>query len=168
MSSKSHQALIARNGSIAAGIRQYVTTSVTIGGTLYSPSALQAVFDGHTTALKTADASYKKWLNDVVDANAAEATTNRVYVDLKRYLLGQYGAEAHAILNAFGIEAPKSTMPTVAVKAAATVKRKATRAARHTMGKNQKKAVTGNVTGIVVTPITAETTPSSDATTSSS
>jgi hypothetical protein len=35
-------------------------------------------------------------------------------------------------------------------------KRAATRAARHTMGPKQKKAVKGDVTGVVVTPVTSQ------------
>jgi len=60
------------------------------------------------------------------------------------------------VLADFGIQPPKVRVPlTVEAKAAAAAKRAATRAARHTMGSQQKKAVKGDVTGIVMTPITA-------------
>ncbi len=56
----------------------------------------------------------------------------------------------------FGLHPPKPrTPPTVLAKAAAAAKRKATRAARHTMGIVQKKTVKGDVTGVVMVPITA-------------
>ena len=59
------------------------------------------------------------------------------------------------VLADFGI-APKARVPpTVEAKIAAAAKGKATRAARHTMGTTQRKAVKGDVTGVVVTPITA-------------
>jgi hypothetical protein len=58
-------------------------------------------------------------------------------------------------LAAFGLH-PKARVPlTVEAQAAAIAKRAATRAARHTMGSRQKKAVKGDVTGVVVTPIFA-------------
>jgi hypothetical protein len=60
--------------------------------------------------------------------------------------VGQYGANANAVLNDFGMEAPKPKGPkTVATKAVAAQKRDATRAVRHTMGKVQKKSVKGTV-----------------------
>jgi hypothetical protein len=60
------------------------------------------------------------------------------------------------VLADFGLTPKKATTPlTVVQKAAAAAKRKATRAARHTMGTQQKKGVKGAVTGVVVTPVTA-------------
>ena len=59
------------------------------------------------------------------------------------------------MLADFGIN-PKARAPlTVEAKAAAAAKRAATRAARHTMGSQQKKAIKGDVTGVLVTPITS-------------
>jgi hypothetical protein len=59
------------------------------------------------------------------------------------------------VLADFGLTKKARTPLTVEAKAAAAAKRKATRAARHTMGAQQKKSVKGAVTGIVVTPVTA-------------
>ena len=60
------------------------------------------------------------------------------------------------VLADFGLAPNKPRTPlTVAEKAAATAKRAATRAARHTMGKVQKLDVTGDVVGVNVTPVTA-------------
>jgi hypothetical protein len=59
-------------------------------------------------------------------------------------------ARSPDVLADFGLEPRKAAAPrTVEQKAAATEKAKATRAARHTMGKQQKKAVKGTVTTIV-------------------
>ena len=59
------------------------------------------------------------------------------------------------VLADFGIT-PKAREPlTVEAKAAAAAKRASTRAARHTMGSDQKKAIKGDVTGVLVTPIKA-------------
>jgi hypothetical protein len=60
------------------------------------------------------------------------------------------------VLADFGLAPRKTTTPlTVDKKVAAAAKRKATRAARHTMGKKQKLAVTGNVVDVIVTPVAA-------------
>jgi hypothetical protein len=60
------------------------------------------------------------------------------------------------VLADFGIQPPKARAPvTIEAKAAAAAKRASTRAARHTMGSQQKKAVKGDVTGVTVTPVVA-------------
>jgi hypothetical protein len=60
------------------------------------------------------------------------------------------------VLADFGLVPRKAPTPlTVEQKAAAAAKRKATRAARNTMGAVQKKKVVGTVTGVTITPITA-------------
>jgi hypothetical protein len=60
------------------------------------------------------------------------------------------------VLADFGLTPRKPNTPlTAQEKAAAAAKRASTRAARHTMGKVQKQGVTGDVVGVVVTPVTA-------------
>jgi hypothetical protein len=60
------------------------------------------------------------------------------------------------VLADFGLTPKKArTPPTVEKKAAAAAKRAATRKARMTMGKVQKKEVVGDVVGVTVTPVTA-------------
>jgi hypothetical protein len=158
MPKNNHEALIARNNSVDAGIDRYVTTNVTIGGVTYTPAQLKAVFQAHTTALQTSDGAHEAWQSEVLAATAAGKTPAAVYGSLRSYLVGLYGKTAVTTLAASGMTAPKTTTPTVAVKAAAAVKRSATRTARHTMGSNEKKKVTGNVAAIVVTPVTTTTT----------
>jgi hypothetical protein len=77
---------------------------------------------------------------------------------LRSALIAQYGKNANAILGDFGMNVPKTSgAKTVEAKATAAAKRTATRAARHTMGSEQKKNVTGNVVGITLTPVVAAT-----------
>jgi hypothetical protein len=59
------------------------------------------------------------------------------------------------VLADFGIIRKARAPLTVEAKAAAAAKRASTRAARHTLGTKQKKAIKGDVTGVLVTPITA-------------
>jgi hypothetical protein len=60
------------------------------------------------------------------------------------------------VLADFGLKADKARTPlTVEQKAAAAAKSKATRSARGTKGSQQKLEITGGVTGVVVTPVTA-------------
>jgi hypothetical protein len=60
------------------------------------------------------------------------------------------------VLADFGLKANKAKTPlTAEQKVAAAAKSKATRSARGTKGSKQKLEITGDVTGIVVTPVTA-------------
>ena len=71
------------------------------------------------------------------------------------FIKGTFG-NAPETLADFGVPPKKAPKPpTAETKAAAAVKRMATRKARGTCGSQHKKLVKGNVTGVVVTPITA-------------
>jgi hypothetical protein len=153
--SKSQQSFISRNASVIAGIDKRITGNVTIGGVAYTPAQLKAVFQGQTTALQTSEAAHKQWQSDVLAAKAASKAADAAYSSLHSYLVGQYGKTAVADLADFGMSAPKTAAPKVVTKAAAAVKRTATRKARHTVGAVQKKAVKGDVTGVVLTPVTS-------------
>jgi hypothetical protein len=60
------------------------------------------------------------------------------------------------VLAEFGLKANKARTPlTIEQKAAAVAKSAATRSARGTKGAKQKLEITGDVTGVVVTPVTA-------------
>jgi hypothetical protein len=146
MSSLNRPSAKTRYTSVAAGIEKRITGNTTIGGVVYTPAALKAVFADANNAIDRAEALHKEWQDQVLATKSAVKTANAVFLSLRSYLVGQYGDSANAILNDFGMEAPKSrTTKKVATKVAAVVKRDATRAVRHTMGKVQKKSVKGTV-----------------------
>ncbi len=101
------------------------------------------------------------------DVNASKASTKaklaleKTNMPALRTFMAAYVAFVKAafgtkpdVLADFGLHPKTRAQLTVEAKAAAAAKRKATRAARNTMGSVQKKSVKGAVTGIVVTPIT--------------
>jgi hypothetical protein len=129
---------------VSNGIDKHIPAPVSIGSVTYTPSELKGVFTDHNAALDAADALRKQWTDQVQVARAAGKKAGGVYLLLRSALVGQYGKQAHATLNDFGMQAPKAAVATtMKVKAEAVDKRAATRAARHTMGKVQRKAVTG-------------------------
>jgi hypothetical protein len=145
-----------RDTSVMAGIDKHITASITIEGTPYTPAALKAVFQSQITVLDSNAALHKSLSDGVLNAKAIAAKVNNMYNLLRSALIAQYGKNANAVLNDFGMTVPKVPgAKTVEAKATAAVKRTATRTARHTMGTVQKKAVTGNVVGITVTPVVA-------------
>jgi hypothetical protein len=154
-----------RDTSVMAGIDKHVTAPITINGTSYAPADLKAVFQSQITAIDANQALHNQLADGVARAKALAKTVDDMFHLLRSALIAQYGKNANAVLNDFGMTVPKTPgAKTVEAKATAQAKRNATRAARHTMGAVQKKAVTGNVVGITVTPVVAAppvTTPSS-------
>ena len=144
MSNSNRPTLKTRNLAVANGIDKHVPSAISIGSVTYTPPELKAVFTNQNAAVDAADALHKQWTDQVLVAKTVGAKASAVYLLLRSFLIGQYGNDANAILNDFGMRAPKATgAKTVQVKADAVTKRNATRAARHTMGAVQRKAVTG-------------------------
>jgi hypothetical protein len=86
----------------------------------------------------------------------AQAPAQRVFLDAFATFVKATFGNAPDVLADFGLKPKKAPTPlTVEAKAAAAAKRAATRAKRNVLGKVQRKAVKGNVTGVVVTPIVA-------------
>jgi hypothetical protein len=132
----------ARYTQVMAGIAKHITTSVSLAATAYTAATLAAPFQAWISAaaaLATAKASFHA---AVVAEQAAYKTAQTLWLLLQAYARTTYGADT-ATLADFGYAPEKHTAPTPEVQVAAAAKRKATRAARHTMGSVQKKAVTG-------------------------
>ncbi len=144
MATPNRSSLKTRNAGVAAGIDLHIVAPIMIGGEVFTPLQLKAVFAAHSAALDAADALRKQWTDQLVVAATAGARTSATHRYLRSYIVGVFGDGAHTILNDFGMNAPKPRGPqTVKMKAEAVDKRAATRVARHTMGKKQKKAVIG-------------------------
>ena len=102
------------------------------------------------------------------DVDAAKASTKarlaaekanmpalRTHMDaLVTFVKAAFG-NAPDVLADFGLHPKARAQLTVEAKTAAAAKGKATRAARHTIGPKKKLSIKGDVTGIVVTPITS-------------
>lgn len=147
MATSTRTALRAADQKLIDGIQKNLATtpSLTVGSQTMTPAALEAVLQGRITtgnAVVTAEAAWQAALQ----ADAKERTTTAPLVkSFKRIVVGMY-EQSPDTLAQFGLKAPKSRAPSVATKALAVAKTKATRTARHTMGSQQKKAVTGTVT----------------------
>jgi hypothetical protein len=144
MSNPNRASIKTRNTSVVSGIDKRVTGNMTLGGVVFTPAALKQVFLDENTAIDEAEALHKQWQDQVQATREVSQKAKQVFQLLRSTLVGQYGENAKAVLNDFGMEAPKPKGPkTVAAKVVAAQKRDATRAVRHTMGKNQKKTVKG-------------------------
>jgi hypothetical protein len=137
--------------------KHYPTGSSTlqVGGASYTVTTLTQLmqdFVDNRTAVETAQAATKAKIETERAQAPSQLAVIRAFVTIVK---ATFGTSADALAD-FGLAPPKARAPlTAEQKAVAAAKRAATREARHTMGKNQKKGVKGAVNAaLVVTPQT--------------
>ncbi len=109
-------------------------------------------------ALRKRSHDLARWHTD----HAERRDRDGLLTDLKTLVKSQLGS-SEGVLGDFGFSNPKRQTPDEATKAAAVVKRAATRDARHTMGKRQKAGIKGTVPATTA-PVATSGTSSSGAT----
>ena len=115
---------------------------------------LIAQFQGFVTAAEDTKASNQAWRADVQAELAQELKVRPLRADVKGILVARLGRSSTQLLG-YGFNPAKPIVVSPAARAAGVAKAKATRAARGTKGSVQKQDVTGNVTGVVITPVIA-------------
>jgi hypothetical protein len=137
--------------------KQLPSGSFTLVSTAYTTPALVTALQGSITVLTALNAAHAALKVALAAWDAEDAKMGPVVLALRRTLQSMY-ADAPDTLLVFGLEPRKVPAPrTTAQKAASAAKAKATRTARGTASKKSKSAITGNVTGINIVPITAPT-----------
>jgi hypothetical protein len=146
-------------GLIAGTQKHSPNGSLTFGSTTYAAPALVQLLKSLVDALDAADAAKASWkdaLKRVADTNATVGPVIRNY---RRWVEVTYAGTPSTLAD-YGMMPPKVPIPLTAdEKAAAVQKREATRAARHTMGKRQKKGVKGTVAATASAKPSTATTP---------
>ena len=147
--------------------------SLTAGTKKHFATAASLAFDSATFTPAQIETEFQRLIDlraGVEAAQAAAATKVAAEVNQAPAILGLMTAYVAFVRNTFakspdvladfGLKPKKARAPMTAVaKAAAAAKRKSTRTARKTMGSQQRKTVTGTVTGVVVTPVDAAAPP---------
>ncbi len=146
---------------LITGTKKHFTdgsSKLSVGGATFTVTDLTQFlqnFVDQRDAVETSRAAAQAKL----DAERALATSSNAVINAFIALVrGMFGKSADVLAD-FGLSPPKARAPqTAEQKAVAAAKRKATRAARNTMGKNQKKSVKGAVkASLVVTPLPVST-----------
>ncbi len=145
-----------RAKQLILGMTKYypnASTSLQIGGTNFTVSELtQSMQDFVNTrdAVEAAQAAAKA----KVQTERSQSTSQIAIIrGFEAFVRATFGTKADVLAD-FGLAPPKAHAPmTAEQKAVAAAKRAATRKARGTAGKNQKKAIKGDVkAALVVTP----------------
>jgi hypothetical protein len=139
---------------IAGTQKHFPNGSFTLGNTVLTADALIQLFTSLVSAITAVDAAHASAKDAVAALRGIEAKVVPVARDYRSFLLTTFGTAAQSLAD-FSLQPPKARTPlTAEQRAAAQAKAKATRIARGTTGKKKKLAVTGNVTGVQITPVT--------------
>ena len=160
---KDTDAALARQ--LIAGVTKHFSSTSTLafGNGSFTPAQVEASLQTLVDLRSAVDAA-KTVAKAKIVAEAAQAPSLRSQMAaLVTFVKATFG-NSPDVLADFGLTPRKARTPlTISQMAAAAAKRAATRAARHTMGTKQKKAVKGTITTIVSsqpTPAPAPVTPS--------
>ena len=141
---------------LVAGTQKHLTgvTQVPLLGSSFTPAEITTKLQSLVTLRSDVDTAKAATKAKLAAESAVMPSLLTLMSAFVTYLKAAYGGSPDVLAD-FGI-IPKARAPlTVEAKAAAAAKRTATRAARHTMGKQQKKPIKGDIKGILVTPLTA-------------
>ena len=154
--SKSKAATLARLQALVTGLQKELPNgSFTLMSTVFTTATLLPILQGLIAALTAVNTAQKSAEAALVDLAAEDAKAGPIIRALERTLTTMF-TNSPDTLALFDLEPPKARAPlSAAQRAAAVAKAKATREARGTKGAKQKALVTGNVTGVTITPITA-------------
>jgi hypothetical protein len=150
-------AALARVQALIAGTQKHFPNgSFTIGNRSFTTSSLVQLFQSLADAISSANAAEASARDAVAKLREARANVAPVILEFTRLLRVTFGTATQSLAD-FGLAPAKARQPlTSEANAAAAAKRAATRTARGTTSKKQKLAVKGNVTGVVVTPVTSQ------------
>lgn len=129
-----------------AGVEKHFASMPTLAlaGAPVTPKDVVASLQGVIDAIDRTGVSSKAFHDAVTAQRAALAKGKALLKALKMLVQNQLGS-SQAVLGDFGFQIPTRKTPTEETKAAAVVKRAATRAARGTKGKRQKAQIKGTV-----------------------
>jgi hypothetical protein len=147
---------LARVQALIAGTLKHTPNgSFTIGNATYTTQALVQLLQELADAIAAANAAQASAKDAVTALRAAKAKVDPVLLDYTRILIATYGTAVITLAD-YGLQPRKGRKPQTGPQiTAAAAKRKATRVARGTTGRKKRLAVKGDVTGVIVTPVTA-------------
>lgn len=157
-------AKIAADQKMIDGVQRFLSkiTSLIVGSQTVTPADIVKVFQDRLNAANAAVAAEAARTAAVKTDRDTRNQTAVFVSSLRRIVQGTF-SQSPDTLATFGLKPLKATKVKVTTKATALVKSKATRTARNTMGKKQKKAVKGTpptaTSGTTPAPVTPPTKP---------
>ena len=160
----------AADASLSTGLVKHEATlpSFTIAGAIVKTPDVVTTLQSRQNSAKAVESTRAIWQAAVAADRSLRAQANATVSGVKQALHVMFAGSPDTLAD-FGLTPRKPHVVTPAVKVAAAAKAKATRAARHTMGAQQKAGIKGALDGVnlVVTaqPPAPSASPSVSATT---
>jgi D-serine deaminase-like pyridoxal phosphate-dependent protein len=132
------------NQKLADGLtkHQAILSMVVVDGAQFTAPQAVSELDEIISAADLAVTSHAAWLA-AVQADLQKLSSSATFVaGLRQAVMAAFGKQVDVLAD-FGLKPRKSVVRTPEQKQEAAAKAKATRAARHTMGKRQRAAITG-------------------------
>ncbi len=114
------------------------------GGRQFTPTELKAFIQRRIDAEERVRQARAVWIAASAEYEAIHAEVSGVVTDVKQAAMAAFGKNSPKLAS-FGFEPPKKPTMTEEQKAAAVAKRRATRAARGTVGPKARLAIKGTV-----------------------
>ena len=146
---------LAQVQALMAGTEKYFPNgSFTLGNTTYTTASLVQTLKSLEDALTAVNVAQSSARDAVNTLRATETKMAPLLRDYRSFVRAAFSTAASQLAD-FGLPPIKARRPLNShEQAAATAKMRATRDARGTTSKKQKLAVKGDVTGVIVTPVT--------------
>jgi hypothetical protein len=146
MSNPNTSTQVARDMQLVAGIKKHLNNaSLIIAGKTYTAADAVNILQARIDAANAIPPAKAAWQN-LVKLARSEVAQTKLFVSALRQAIRIMFSQAVDTLADFGISPQKTRKtPTPAKKVVTTAKIRATRAARHTMGKTQKLEIEGTV-----------------------
>jgi hypothetical protein len=145
--------------NLADGLSKHAATITTImiGGASVATKDIVTALQARIATAKAATSARATWQAAVQADRDERAKTKTLVSVTKQMLLGSFAGQVDTLAD-FGLTPRKPRVVSPEALVAAAAKAKATRAARHTMGKKQKAEIKGTVdTTVPAVPVPAPT-----------
>ena len=142
--------------ALVAGIPLYCASAIfTVAGQTFTAAQATAYINGVLSAVAATATAKGAWKEAILAEQKIVAQDGETVKQIRNNVALMFSNQVNT-LTAFAIAPRKVPVPlTAAKRAAAIAKAKATRLARGTTSKKQKAALTGDVTGVTITPVTS-------------
>ncbi len=125
-------------------VKHFAGQTLVLDNKVITAEQLAARFDTLATGYARADAAKAAWLQQLQQASASIRELTLVVTALERYTKGRLGPRSPQLTD-FGFAPERAPYKPVKTRLAAVTKSKATRVARNTMGKRQKRKIRGKL-----------------------
>jgi hypothetical protein len=152
---------LARVQALIGGLQQHFPSgSFTLGNAAFTTASLVQELQSLVDAMQKTDAAEASAKDLRAALHTREVQVRPIITDLQHFVRATFANATQALAD-FGMQAQKAHKPLTSEKrAVATARLRATRKVRGTTSKKQKLAVKGDVTGVLVIPVTESATAS--------